>query len=89
MGKRNVTKSGKTCQRWDKQRPHTHAITDVRYLPDATLSLAENFCRNPWDDTAPWCYTMNPSLRWEFCDIPMCTAKGKRSTNHLADGLCY
>jgi len=34
-----------------------------------------NHCRNP--DNEPdgaWCYTMNPSVRWQFCDVPSCVS---------------
>ncbi|XP_035682665.1 plasminogen-like [Branchiostoma floridae] len=34
--------------------------------------LSENYCRNPdgWD--RPWCYTTDPNIRWQVCDIPGC-----------------
>ena len=41
-----------------------------------------NYCRVPaWSDplraSRPWCYTTDPDVKWEHCDIPMCpTATG-------------
>lgn len=64
-GKVSVTKSGKTCQAWNSQTPHNHGFT----------SLQENYCRTIDNEPAPWCYTMDPSKRWELCNIPYC---GKR-----------
>ena len=34
--------------------------------------LRRNLCRNPEGDRAPWCYTMNPSVRWEYCNLEKC-----------------
>ena len=32
-----------------------------------------NWCRNPdGRGSHPWCYTVDPSVRWEYCDIPVC-----------------
>jgi hypothetical protein len=74
MGKLAVTNDGKTCQRWDVQTPHHHTRTNPLNFPDASLVSAANYCRNP--DQAPegpWCYTTDPSKRWQYCDISLCT----------------
>ena len=42
-------------------------------FPDDTMDDAANYCRNP--DVGlkgPWCYTTDPSERWEFCEIDYC-----------------
>ena len=65
----NITASGRTCQKWDDTRPHIHPISIVLrpYLQD------NNWCRNPdGRGSRPWCYTSDPSVRWEYCDIPIC-----------------
>ena len=42
-----------------------------------------NYCRNPdknndpsigsfCGSSSPWCYTTDPEVRWEACEIPMC-----------------
>ena len=37
-------------------------------------------CRNPFsyrdDNSAPWCLTQNPSIRFESCSIPRCPNLG-------------
>ena len=33
--------------------------------PDA--GLEKNYCRNPSSDTAIWCYTTDPNIRWDYC----------------------
>lgn len=63
------TESGKTCQRWDSNSPHMHGNhPDAR--PD--LNLEGNYCRNPDGDIRPWCYTTDPSTRWEYCEFETC-----------------
>lgn len=61
-GSKNMTYTGKTCQRWDSQTPHSHSYQNN----------PENYCRNPSNHNGTWCYTMDPDSRWEDCDIPKC-----------------
>lgn len=70
MGQINVTKSGIPCQKWDSQKPHQH-IQPPNVFPQ--VQNAENYCRNAGgEEPSPWCYTMNESVRWQLCDIPLC-----------------
>ena len=78
IGTWQTTRSGKTCQRWDSQTPHNPSSTYVQasQFPDASISDAANYCRNIVNgDSSPWCYTMDPNERWEYCDIPLCSSK--------------
>jgi hypothetical protein len=63
-----VTVSGRTCQRWDSQSPHSHGLTPEKY----PYELEENYCRNPDGEPGAWCYTTDPDERWELCDVPTC-----------------
>uniref|UniRef100_A0A2K6GMV5 Plasminogen n=1 Tax=Propithecus coquereli TaxID=379532 RepID=A0A2K6GMV5_PROCO len=74
-----VTVSGHTCQRWSEQTPHRHNRTPENF---PCKNLDENYCRNPDGETAPWCYTTNSAVRWEYCEIPSCGAS-QLSTEHL------
>ncbi len=51
--------------------------TDPAKYPDASLEDAVNFCRNPDLGETVWCYTMNPEVRWEYCDVEMCTGESR------------
>ncbi|XP_059898409.1 plasminogen [Gadus macrocephalus] len=68
-GTTSETISGKKCQAWAAMTPHSHSKTQETF-PRADLQ--RNYCRNPDGDRAPWCYTTNPSVRWEFCDLEKC-----------------
>ncbi|XP_060093149.1 muscle, skeletal receptor tyrosine-protein kinase [Heteronotia binoei] len=66
----NVTASGIPCQKWSEQVPHSHRRTS-QLFPE--LSNAENYCRNPGgENVRPWCYTMDTSVKWEYCNVPHC-----------------
>merc|ERR1712168_239465 len=71
-GTKSVTLSGKTCQKWAKQKPHAH-----EYPPKDYPELEENYCRNPYGgaEGGPWCYTTESDIRWEYCLTP-CTGTG-------------
>ncbi|XP_033104035.1 uncharacterized protein LOC117106729 isoform X2 [Anneissia japonica] len=66
-GLKNTTSSGKTCQKWTSQTPHSHTRGPENY-PDSGLG-DHNFCRNPDGELTAWCYTTDSSSRFELCDI--------------------
>ena len=66
----NVSKtvSGKQCQFWTSQFPHTHEFTNENY-PDKDLG-DHNYCRNPDNKRqGAWCLTDDKDTRWESCGI--------------------
>ncbi|XP_041042779.1 muscle, skeletal receptor tyrosine-protein kinase [Carcharodon carcharias] len=71
QGSVNITASGIPCQKWGEQAPHFH-----RRMPELfpELTNSDNYCRNPGGESErPWCYTMDQAIRWEFCNVPLCT----------------
>ena len=76
----NVSESGKTCQKWTSQTPHSHSRTPQNY-PGKGLG-DHNYCRNPdGDEKGAWCYTTDPAHRWQYC---ACTGNDKiLSRDHL------
>jgi len=48
-------------------------MTSNAMYPDGSVAAANNYCRNP-DGSAVglWCYTTDPSVRWEPCDVALC-----------------
>ena len=74
VGEVNTTVSGRTCQRWDSQSPHSHNVTTA--TSGYNLTDMENYCRQDInvedEDGGPWCYTTDPLVEWEYCDIPLC-----------------
>ncbi|XP_047630434.1 hepatocyte growth factor-like protein isoform X3 [Phacochoerus africanus] len=63
------TESGRECQRWDLQHPHPHPFEPLKFLDK---NLDDNYCRNPDGSERPWCYTTDPQVEREFCDLPRC-----------------
>ncbi|XP_071478660.1 apolipoprotein(a)-like [Diadema antillarum] len=89
----NVTRSGRTCQRWTLQAPHQHSRTPDNY-PNAGLG-DHNYCRNPDNENTAWCYTTDRNRRWEYCDIGeaqvTCQAEVTITTGpeEVGPGECY
>jgi len=78
MGTVNTTVSGRQCQAWTSNTPHrpyAAARNDANF-PDASRRAAKNYCRNPdgWSEGV-WCFTMDPEVEWEGCDVPLCSGK--------------
>ncbi|NXT90407.1 PLMN protein, partial [Anhinga rufa] len=68
-GTASFTLTGKKCQAWSSMSPHRHNKTAEQF-PNADLK--QNYCRNPDGDSRPWCYTTDPSVRWEYCNLKRC-----------------
>jgi hypothetical protein len=66
-GTYGTTVSGRTCQAWTAQSPHVHFRTPARF-PNAGLADGA-FCRNPDGEPSPWCYTTDPLVQWEYCNV--------------------
>ncbi|XP_004401166.1 PREDICTED: plasminogen isoform X2 [Odobenus rosmarus divergens] len=77
-GTSSTTITGKKCQSWLSMRPHRHEKTP-EHFPNAGLTM--NYCRNPDGDKSPWCYTTDPSVRWEFCNLKKCLDTEESGTN--------
>ena len=78
------TKSGRTCQKWTSQSPHSFTNTPGKVLG---MGLGDhNYCRNPDGGDTIWCYTMDSSKRWEYCD-PLPLSGGHYSGEHYCTGL--
>ncbi|NP_001098315.1 plasminogen isoform X1 [Oryzias latipes] len=73
-GVTSETVSGKKCQMWSSMSPHSHDKSPQNF-PEA--GLRRNFCRNPDGDRAPWCYTTDPKVRWEYCSLKKCSEPTK------------
>ena len=69
-----MTENGLICQAWNVQTPHEHEENDedTDFPLDVSVDAAVNYCRDPDTEGRPWCYTMDPDTRWEFCAVPTC-----------------
>ena len=83
FGTNSRTSDNIECQRWDKQEPNAHAFaTEFMGL---SVSEHKNYCRNPDSRERPWCYTVNSTVPFQYCDIPYCP-EGKKKTRDIASG---
>ena len=71
----NKTISGYLCQKWSSQSPHKHD-----YYTDDKINHQgigdHNYCRNPDEDSQPWCLTTEKNRTADYCDLRAC-ATGK------------
>nr|XP_026691060.1 apolipoprotein(a)-like isoform X1 [Ciona intestinalis] len=72
-GNITVTQKGVTCQRWDVMTPHPSSwIIHTKWNGIGQ----HNYCRNPdFSFRGPWCYTTDPHLRVDYCNVPICKTK--------------
>eukprot|EP00118_Oscarella_pearsei_P008321 m.42197 g.42197 ORF g.42197 m.42197 type:complete len:1111 (+) comp33335_c0_seq5:116-3448(+) len=65
----NMTEGNRRCAPWNASHPHSHEFISQALYPE----LADNYCRNPGKrGERPWCYTMDPNVRWEYCNVTKC-----------------
>merc|ERR1719450_1216760 len=65
-GCQRTTRTGRTCQKWTSNEPHSHSFKP-EYYPGMGLG-DHNKCRNPDGDQTIWCYTTDPDYSWDYCD---------------------
>uniref|UniRef100_A0A8C7ISA3 Macrophage stimulating 1 n=1 Tax=Oncorhynchus kisutch TaxID=8019 RepID=A0A8C7ISA3_ONCKI len=52
-------------------------------------SLDDNYCRNPDSSPVPWCYTTDPDMERESCQISKCPAVPKRHLRSSYTTNCF
>tara|TARA_B110000208_G_scaffold51501_1_gene67674 strand:+ start:37567 stop:38814 length:1248 start_codon:yes stop_codon:yes gene_type:complete len=65
----NVSKtiSGTECQNWNANLPHK---IDSKYTDMTDVGIGNhNYCRNPEKEDSAWCYTINPNIEKEECNL--------------------
>nr|XP_031848128.1 uncharacterized protein LOC116433783 [Nomia melanderi] len=63
------------CQSWFAEDPIHEISKDIHddNFPERSMKSVKNYCRNPTGDhRGPWCYTLDPSLIDDKCDVPLC-----------------
>ncbi|CAH6797803.1 coagulation factor XII [Phodopus roborovskii] len=69
-GKAGTSLSGAPCQLWASEATYRN-MTEKQAL---SWGLGHHaFCRNPDNDTRPWCYVWSGDrLSWDYCDLEQC-----------------
>uniref|UniRef100_A0A8C7RM81 Plasminogen activator, tissue n=1 Tax=Oncorhynchus mykiss TaxID=8022 RepID=A0A8C7RM81_ONCMY len=83
----SISRTGSECINWNSTALRGRTFTAKR--PEAnSLGLGNhNYCRNPSDDTKPWCHVYKGTqIAWEFCTLSSCPAGtcGQRADNNLS-----
>uniref|UniRef100_A0A7N8WT89 Plasminogen activator n=1 Tax=Mastacembelus armatus TaxID=205130 RepID=A0A7N8WT89_9TELE len=67
----SISHSGAECINWNSLALRGRKFT-ARKVDASSLGLGNhNFCRNPDNDSTPWCYTFKGTqIIWEFCSLP-------------------
>lgn len=71
IGKTSQTVDGRQCVRWDSVDDSHPDYFNVKFLT-GSKSTHENYCRNPDNKIAPWCFTELVGGSWNYCNIPFC-----------------
>ncbi|PVD22956.1 hypothetical protein C0Q70_16216 [Pomacea canaliculata] len=85
MGTINRTREGMACQAWGVQLPHEHTYEQTDF-PDGRYP--DNHCRTTSDSSMPWCYTIDPTKRWSYCDITNCVCPAGLF-GHSCSKMCH
>ena len=73
----SVTNNGIACQAWVAQSPHSHKIYEDKDFPVfGSVSAAKNYCYN-FGQGDPYCYTLNPSIKYGLCTLRICNGKSR------------
>mmetsp|Transcript_26705 Transcript_26705/g.61471 ORF Transcript_26705/g.61471 Transcript_26705/m.61471 type:complete len:248 (-) Transcript_26705:38-781(-) len=90
IGLKAASGSGRTCMNW---------LTQGSFPATASGIGNHNYCRNPDGKERPWCFTVDPQVEWEYCDVPECAdggappepwtaPQGSKSAEEEAKGPC-
>jgi len=91
IGLRSASMSGRKCDNWIDQGKYGATVKGIGN---------HNYCRNPeGSKDKPWCFTVDPSKEWDYCEIPTCeekgpdpeaweAPKGSKSEDASAEGPC-
>ncbi|KAM3867641.1 tissue-type plasminogen activator [Diretmus argenteus] len=85
----SISHSGAECINWNSTSLRGKKFTAKR-LDASSLGLGNhNFCRNPDNDSIPWCYIYKGTqIAWELCTLPKCP-EAKYQECMLGAGLSY
>ncbi|XP_030069071.1 coagulation factor XII [Microcaecilia unicolor] len=72
-GSADVTISGTDCLPWTSDIVQNELSVQIRNHQQSLGLGRHTFCRNPDNDSQPWCYILKEhQLSWEYCSIPQC-----------------
>ncbi|KAJ8030095.1 Macrophage mannose receptor 1 [Holothuria leucospilota] len=92
----NYQRSADTC--YLLEHDTSDETTSLSFLYDyyernQTFGLEKNYCRNPTNAAAPWCYYSDPKTpsitSWNFCAVPECNLEDPGCYDPIDRGVSY
>lgn len=81
-GPQSITRNGLMCQKWNPQIMRSNYMNVASEEILSELS-GHNYCRNIDNDPeGPWCYTTNPRVPKDFCNIQPCGSINNNNNNN-------
>ncbi|TDH13028.1 hypothetical protein EPR50_G00052910 [Perca flavescens] len=69
----SISHSGAECINWNSTSLRGRRFTATKGDASSLGLGNHNFCRNPDQDSTPWCYIYKGTqIVWEFCSMPKC-----------------
>ncbi|XP_072564805.1 tissue-type plasminogen activator [Paramormyrops kingsleyae] len=69
----SVTQSGLSCLNWNSTALQGKKFNALKPRAGTQGLGNHNYCRNPDDDSTPWCYVYKGiQIEWEYCSLPSC-----------------
>ena len=85
-GPASRTKTGAQCTKWDS--PEIGEWFTEEQLAKLGPLEGNNMCRNPDDESEPWCLVGEGLGDYDICDVPKCHAEVIQ-TNKQVTIICY
>lgn len=65
------SETGRKCKNWLDEGTYSSSIRGIGN---------HNYCRNPAGakKTKPWCFSVDPLMEWEYCDVPECPEESEQ-----------
>ena len=83
-GNVSTTNHGLTCVQWSN-----YYSGDAFHFDGKSAVKARNYCRAVGGDRIPWCFTDDPDLPWDYCNIRICRGESYIGVEIATKIVCF